>query len=81
MAIIILDESGEKSLIYAPGDNCEWDQQTAFTAIAESKIMYTMPGDLEKYTVQAQYARSQNTWSPSTLSRILPVIKNSWQKY
>ncbi|EOF7805584.1 MULTISPECIES: carbohydrate kinase family protein [Klebsiella] len=61
MAIIILDESGEKSLIYAPGDNCEWDQQTAFTAIAESKIMYTMPGDLEKYTVQAQYARSQNT--------------------
>lgn len=61
MAIIILDESGEKSLIYAPGDNCEWEHQTAFEAIAESEIMYTMPGDLEKYTIQAQYARSHNT--------------------
>ena len=61
MAIIILDESGEKSLIYAPGDNCEWDQQTAFTAIAESKIMYTMPGDLDKYAIQAQYAHAHNT--------------------
>jgi len=61
MAIIILDESGEKSLIYAPGDNCEWDQATAFAAISESKIMYTMPGDLDKYTIQASYAHSQNT--------------------
>ncbi|MBZ0058982.1 MULTISPECIES: carbohydrate kinase family protein [unclassified Leclercia] len=61
MAIIILDDSGEKSLIYAPGNHCEWDQETAFNAIGASKVMYTMPGDLEKYAIQAKYARSQGT--------------------
>ena len=52
-----------------------------FTAIAESKIMYTMPGDLEKYTVQAQYARSQNTTVAVDIEPHIASDKEQLAKY
>lgn len=61
LAVIFVDESGEKSLIYAPGGSREWDDLKAQHAIEQSQYLYTMPHDIEKFTKLAEYAHSVGT--------------------
>lgn len=61
MAVIFVDDSGEKSLIYAPGDSREWDDEYASLAIAQSHYLYTMPADIEKFQKLADCAHQSGT--------------------
>ncbi|EFN0001686.1 carbohydrate kinase family protein [Escherichia coli] len=60
-AIIFIDELGEKTLVYSPGSDHEWDKEKALQAIAQSRYYYTMPADIEKFRMLAEYSRSQMT--------------------
>lgn len=60
-AIIFIDESGEKTLVYSPGSDHEWDEEKALQAIAQSHYFYSMPANIEKFRMLAQYAHSQTT--------------------
>lgn len=61
MAVIFVDYSGEKSLIYAPGDDREWDDEYASLAIEQSRYLYTMPADIEKFQKLAECAHKSKT--------------------
>ncbi|XNM43009.1 hypothetical protein ACLK10_16840 [Escherichia coli] len=39
-AIIFIDELGEKTLVYSPGSDHEWDKEKALQAIAQSRYYY-----------------------------------------
>lgn len=56
MAVIMLDDSREKGLIYAPGDD-RYAQKTQYeAALADCRAIYTMPGNVEKFITFAQLA-------------------------
>lgn len=61
LAIIFVDSSGEKSLIYAPGTNIEWDDEYAYQAISQSHFLYTMPADINKFEKLVKFARRSKT--------------------
>lgn len=61
IAIIFLNSSGEKSLIYAPGDSDEWDGEYVINAITQSRYLYTMPSDLEKFRALSSLCRNAQT--------------------
>lgn len=61
LAVIFIDDSGEKSLVYAPGDTREWDEEDARKAIEQSYYIYTMPSDIDKFQKIAAYARQAKT--------------------
>lgn len=61
VAVIFVDDTGEKSLIYAPGDAREWDDEYAKLAIEQSRYIYTMPADMEKFNKLANYAHKSDT--------------------
>lgn len=60
-AIIFIDDSGEKSLVYAPGSQHEWNEEKARQAIRQSRYFYTMPANLEKFQPLAEFARTADT--------------------
>ncbi|HDZ1004097.1 TPA: carbohydrate kinase family protein [Klebsiella variicola] len=59
MAIILVDESGEKSLVYAPNDETETSMVLAEEAIRNAGAVYIMPSQPEKFRTVARYAREQ----------------------
>lgn len=61
IAVIFIDDTGEKSLIYAPGDSREWDDDYADQAISQSRYLYTMPSDVQKFKRLADCAHQSNT--------------------
>lgn len=61
IAVIFIDDTGEKSLIYAPGNSREWDDAYADQAISQSSYLYTMPSDIRKFKKLAECARRSNT--------------------
>ncbi|ROP49005.1 ribokinase/sulfofructose kinase [Enterobacter sp. BIGb0383] len=61
MAVILIDDTGEKSLVYAPGDTPEWDEECARMAIEQSYYIYTMPSDIDKFQKMAALAQQAKT--------------------
>lgn len=49
MAIIMLDSSGEKSLIYVPGKEPKASKTQYEHALSQCQIVYTMPGDVVEF--------------------------------
>ncbi|AMO47871.1 PfkB domain protein [Enterobacter sp. FY-07] len=76
MAIIFLDDSGEKALVYAPNDETETCMVQAPQAIDCSRLVYMMPGQLDKFRTLARYAREKNT---KVVIDVESHIKNSQQ--
>ncbi len=76
MAIIFIDNSGEKALVYAPNNETETSMVQAKEAISLSKAVYIMPAQLEKFRVLARYAKEKNT---EVIVDIESHIKNSHQ--
>lgn len=76
MAIIFVDDSGEKALVYAPNDETETSMVQAHEAISCSKAVYIMPAQLDKFRRLAGYAREKNT---KVIVDIESHIKNSQQ--
>lgn len=76
MAIILVDDSGEKALVYAPNDETETSMVQAHEAISCSKTVYIMPAQLDKFRRLAGYAREKNT---KVIVDIESHIKNSQQ--
>lgn len=58
-AIVIVTPSGEKSVIYQPMETAPLDRQALTLAMAESRVAYAMPYDLDEYKVLATVAREQ----------------------
>lgn len=58
-AIVIVTPSGEKSVIYQPMRTVPLDLQALTRAMAESRVAYAMPYDLEEYTAFSAVAREQ----------------------
>lgn len=56
MAIIMLDDSNEKSLIYVPGKEPKASKTQYEQALSQCKIVYTMPGDVVEFEKFAQIA-------------------------
>lgn len=84
IAVIFTDDTGEKSLVYAPGDEPEWDDECVRSAIEQSYYIYTMPSDIDKFQKIATYAQQAKTKiivdiephiasTPERLSRILSL--------
>ncbi|MGY5956028.1 carbohydrate kinase family protein [Kosakonia sp. BK9b] len=76
MAIIFLDDSGEKALVYAPNDETETCMVQAPQAIDCSRLVYIMPGQLDKFRTLARYAKEKNT---KVVIDVESHIKNSQQ--
>ncbi|EOZ9299950.1 hypothetical protein A3462_05905 [Enterobacter bugandensis] len=74
MAIIFIDDTGEKALVYAPNNETETSMVQAKEAISNSKAVYIMPAQLEKFRVLARYAKEKNT---EVIVDIESHIKNS----
>ncbi|MDC5706185.1 carbohydrate kinase family protein [Vibrio europaeus] len=72
-AIIMLDDSGEKSLIFVPSSNYEFNEELVVVAVANSRYLYTMPGNLEKFKVLAEIAKNNAT---KVVVDIEPTIVN-----
>lgn len=60
-AYIMLDASGEKSLIYVPTPNNSYSDDLLEKAIAQSAYIYTMPGNKEKFAKIAHFAQKHQT--------------------
>lgn len=58
-AIVIVTPSGEKSVIYQPMETAPLDRQALAQAMAESRIAYAMPYDLQEYAALSAIAREQ----------------------
>ena len=56
MAVIILDDSGEKSLIYVPAEEQETTKTQYEQALSQCRVVYTMPGNVTKFELFAQIA-------------------------
>lgn len=74
MAVIFVDDSGEKALVYAPNSETETCMVQAREAISLSKAVYIMPAQLDKFKTIAMYARDKNT---KIIVDIESHIKNS----
>nr|WP_241391561.1 carbohydrate kinase family protein [Yersinia frederiksenii]ULG19854.1 carbohydrate kinase family protein [Yersinia frederiksenii] len=61
MAVIFLDDSGEKALVYAPNNETETSMKVAYEAIACSKAVYMVPSQLNKFKTLAQHAKKEQT--------------------
>lgn len=61
LAVIFIDATGERSLIYTPGDAHEWNEAKAQEAIQQSRFLYSMPEDIEKFKKLAGFARTSGT--------------------
>ena len=72
-AIIMLDESGEKSLIFVPSSIYEFNEELVVAAVASSRYLYTMPGNLEKFKELAKIAKNSST---KVVVDIEPTIVN-----
>ncbi|MFV8406295.1 carbohydrate kinase family protein [Vibrio harveyi] len=72
-AIIMLDDSGEKSLIFVPSSNYEFNEELVEVAIASSQYIYTMPGNLDTFKALAEVAQSKKT---KVVVDIEPTIVN-----
>ena len=59
-ASIMVDSSGEKALIYAPMPGRAFDAERLSLALAESRIIYAMPYDLEEFEMVSARARAAN---------------------
>lgn len=60
MAIIMLDDSREKALIYAPGEEPVVSKTRYQQAISQCKAIYTMPGDIDEFVKFATIARENH---------------------
>ncbi|HHC6592913.1 TPA: carbohydrate kinase family protein [Vibrio parahaemolyticus] len=72
-AIIMLDDSGEKSLIFVPSSSYEFNDELVVVAVASSRYLYTMPGNLDKFKEIAEIAKSNAT---KVVVDIEPTIVN-----
>lgn len=72
-AIIMLDDSGEKSLIFVPSSSYEFNEELVVVAVASSRYLYTMPGNLEKFKELARIAKNSST---KVVVDIEPTIVN-----
>ncbi|MCG9660181.1 carbohydrate kinase family protein [Vibrio mediterranei] len=72
-AIIMLDDSGEKSLIFVPSSGYEFNEELVVVAVASSRYLYTMPGNLEKFKELAKIAKNSST---KVVVDIEPTIVN-----
>ncbi len=72
-AIIMLDDSGEKSLIFVPSSSYEFNEELVVVAVASSRYLYTMPGNLAKFKEIAEIAKSNAT---KVVVDIEPTIVN-----
>ncbi len=61
MAIIFLDASGEKSLVYAPGNEPVVTKTQYEQALCSSHDMYTMPGNITRFRQFAAIAKEHDT--------------------
>lgn len=61
MAVIFVDDSGEKALVYAPNNEAETCMVQAHEAINCSKAVYIMPAQLDKFRTLARHARINKT--------------------
>lgn len=72
-AIIMLDDSGEKSLIFVPSSSYEFNDELVVVAVASSRYLYTMPGNLDRFKEIAEIAKSNAT---KVVVDIEPTIVN-----
>lgn len=56
-ALIMIEASGEKSLVYAPMPGPTLLQETLAPALADCRMLYAMPYDIDEFTQLAQLAR------------------------
>ncbi|MEY0435109.1 carbohydrate kinase family protein [Providencia huaxiensis] len=61
LAIIFLDHSGEKALVFSPGEETKINQANYTQAIKESKVLYTMPGNIEKFKYMSEICQIHDT--------------------
>lgn len=61
MAVIFVDDSGEKALVYAPNNEAETCMVQAHEAINCSKAVYIMPAQLDKFRTLARHAKEKKT--------------------
>lgn len=84
MAVILLDESAEKSLIYVPGEEPPVSKTRYKEVISLCKAVYTMPGNVDEFEKFASVARECEAQvaidiephiadTPEKLSRILKL--------
>lgn len=76
MAVIFVDDSGEKALVYAPNEETETSMVQAHEAISISKAVYIMPAQLDKFRKLASFASEKDT---KVIVDIESHIKNSQQ--
>ncbi|KPM01477.1 carbohydrate kinase family protein [Vibrio splendidus] len=60
-AIVMLDDTGEKSLIFVPTTPYEYSADKVLRAVSNSQYMYTMPGNIGKFIDMASLARKFDT--------------------
>ena len=60
MAIVFLDDSGEKALIYAPSDVPSVNSARYQETLSQCKAVYTMPGNIDKFEVFAAIAHEHD---------------------
>ncbi|WP_373952942.1 carbohydrate kinase family protein [Vibrio pomeroyi] len=60
-AIIMLDDTGEKSLIFVPACHYEYSKSRAILAVSQAEYLYTMPGDICKFVEIAALAYKYET--------------------
>lgn len=78
IAVIMLDDSGEKGLIYAPGDDLYAQKIQYEAALANCRAIYTMPGDVEKFVTFAQLAHQ---YEALVIVDIEPHIADTPEKF
>lgn len=68
-AIVIVTPSGEKSIIYQPMDSAPLDPLQLTAALADTRVVYAMPYDLEQFDTLSATARAQGTLVAIDLER------------
>lgn len=58
-AIILIDRTGEKALIYVPMAEQPWDEPLLGESLAQCRILYAMPYEMTAFRRLAQIARRQ----------------------
>ncbi|MEX6120424.1 carbohydrate kinase family protein [Providencia hangzhouensis] len=61
LAIIFLDHCGEKALVFSPSEETQTNRDNYTQAIKESKVLYTMPGNIEKFKFMSGICKMHNT--------------------
>ncbi|MGC4026749.1 MAG: carbohydrate kinase family protein [Mesorhizobium sp.] len=57
-SLIIVDHAGEKALVFAPMDREPLDEERFLEVARQTRIVYTMPRDLQEHQKVSQLARS-----------------------